>query len=149
MTDDPNQKYDPNKPICLLNSLPAVEQSVWTKLLTADLPVTRLVPQFDLAAVSAAFDVSKLAVAARMASEISNLTETARLISDVSKLGDVARLASELSMVAEAATVNPESYKVATYGMPDFSKIAHIDLADDTQEAIEKLAMRGWSLPWH
>ena len=96
-----------------------------------------------------AFDVSNLAVAARMAFEISTLTETARMIPDVSKLGDVVRLASELSKVAQAAIVNPEFYKVATYAMRDFSEIAQIDLADDTEEAIEKLAMRGWSLPWH
>jgi len=137
MPDDPNQKDDSNKYIGLhVDSLPMLEQSVWAKLLTADLPVTRLVPQFDLSAVGATFGVSKLAVAARMASEISALAETARMIPDVSKLGDVARMASELS-------------KVAVYAMPDFSKIAHIDLTNDTEEAIEKLALRGWSLPWH
>jgi hypothetical protein len=149
MPDNSDQKDDANKRIDPLNSLPVLEQSVWTKLLTAGLPAPPSVPHFDFPALGAALDVSNLAVAARMASEISTLTETARMIPDVSKLGEVVRLAAELSKVAQAAIVNPEFYKVAAYAMPDFSKIAQIDLADETEEAIEKLAMRGWSLPWH
>jgi hypothetical protein len=101
MPHGPNQKNDSSKPIDSLNSLPVVEQPVWAKLLIAELPVTRLIPQVDLAAIGVAFDVSKLAVASKMASEIFTLAETARVITDVSKLEDVARLASEFLKVAE------------------------------------------------
>ena len=149
-SNDSNQLDDPNKPVDLpVNALPVPEQSVWAKLLTTDLAVARLAPQFDLSTVRAAFDVSKLAATAEMASEISALAETVKMASDVSKLGDVVRLASELSQVQEAAVVIPDLSKVVTFAMPDFSKLAHIDLAGETEKAIEKLAIRGWSLPWN
>lgn len=68
MPDDPDKKDDSKKLIDPMNSLPLVEQSVWAKLLTAELPVGRLIPQFDLSAIGVAFDVPKLAEAVKVAS---------------------------------------------------------------------------------